>query len=108
MTETTVPPQDPRPTRREVFENKQAEHARRFALREKVARAIADAIAPLAIDAREQQSPVHIQVFGANGLPDIRLTLDGCGVHDANEDEQFHAEDGELSAGVHHDGRSRS
>ena len=87
MTDTTVPIQDPRPRRREIFENKQAEHARRFALREKVAAIIKQEIAPLAIDAREQQSPVHIQVFGANGLPDIRLTLDGCGVRDADEDE---------------------
>jgi hypothetical protein len=87
MTEKTVPTQEPRPTRRETFENKQAEHARRFALREKVAAIIKQEIAPLAIDAREQQSPVHIQVYGANGLPDIRLTLDGCGVRDADEDE---------------------
>ena len=87
MTETTVPTQELRPTRGETFENKQAEHARRFALREKVAAIIKQEIAPLAIDAREQQSPVHIQVFGANGLPDIRLTLDGCGVRDADEDE---------------------
>jgi hypothetical protein len=70
-----------------MFENKQAEHARRFALREKVAAIIKQEIAPLAIDAREQQSPVRIRVFGVNGLPDICLTLDGCGVHDANEDE---------------------
>jgi hypothetical protein len=87
MAETTVPIQESRPTRREVFENRQAEHARRFELREKVAAIIKREIAPLAIDAREQQSPVYIQVLGANGLPDIRLTLDGCGVHDANEDE---------------------
>ena len=87
MTDTTVPTQDPQPTRREVFENTQAEHARRFALREKVAAIIKQEIAPLAIEAREQQSPVHIQVFGANGLPDIRLVLDGCGVRDADEDE---------------------
>ena len=60
MTEATVPTQEPRPTRREIFENKQAEHARRFALREKVAAIIKREIAPLAIDAREQQSPVHI------------------------------------------------
>ena len=87
MTKMTVPTQNPRPSRREVFENKQAEHARRFALREKVAAIIKREIAPLAIDAREQQSGVEILVLGANGLPDIRLTLDGCGVRDADEDE---------------------
>ena len=79
MTKMTVPTQNPRPSRREVFENKQAEHARRFELREKVAATIKQEIAPLAIDAREQQSGVDILVLGANGLPDIRLTLDGCG-----------------------------
>jgi hypothetical protein len=87
MTDTTVPIQDPRPSRREIFENKQAEHARRFELREKVAATIKQEIAPLAIDAREQQSCVDILVLGANGLPDIRLTLDGCGVRDADKDE---------------------
>ena len=87
MTEATVPTQEPRPTRREIFENKQAEHARRFALREKVAAIIKREIAPLAIDAREHQSGVDILVLGANGLPNIRLTLDGCGVRDADEDE---------------------
>jgi hypothetical protein len=85
MAETTVPTQVSPPTRREMFEDKQAEHKRRFELREKVAAIIKQEIAPLAIDARELQSPVHIQVFGANGLPDIRLVLDGCGVHDADE-----------------------
>ena len=79
MTDTTVPIQDPRPRRREIFENKQAEHARRFELREKVAATIKQEIAPLAIDAREHQSGVDILVLGANGLPNIRLTLDGCG-----------------------------
>jgi hypothetical protein len=34
-----------------------------------------------------EQSAVDIQVFGGNGLPDIRRTLDGCGVRDADEDE---------------------
>jgi hypothetical protein len=87
MTETTVPTQDPRPTRRKTFENRQAEHARRFALREKVVAIIKREIGPLAIGARELQSPIHIRVLGANGLPDIRLVLDGCGVHDADEDE---------------------
>ena len=87
MTEATVPTQEPRPTRREIFENKQAEHARRFELREKVAATIKQEIAPLAIDAREHQSGVDILVLGANGLPNIRLTLDGCGVRDADKDE---------------------
>ena len=86
MTETTVPTQNPRPTRREIFENKQAEHARRFELREKVAAIIKQEIAPLAIDARELQSGVDIRVLGANGLPDIRLTLDGCDVRDTNDE----------------------
>jgi hypothetical protein len=75
-----------RPNRREVFNSKQAEEARRFELHEKVATAISDAVAPLAVDAREAQSVVHIQVRGGLGLPDIRLELDGCGVRDADED----------------------
>jgi hypothetical protein len=108
MTEATVLTQDPRPTRRKAFEIRQAEHARRFALRERVAAIIKQEIGPLAIDVREQQSPVHILVLGANGLPHIRLVLDGCGVHDSDEDEQFNVEDAEPPAGVHHDRRSRS
>jgi hypothetical protein len=108
MAATTLPIQEPRPTRREIFENRQAEHARRFELREKVAAIIKQEIGPLAIDAREQQSGVHIRIFGANGLPDIDLVLDGCGVHDAGEDEQFDVEEAELPAGEHDDGRSRS
>jgi hypothetical protein len=65
-------------------------------------------IGPLAIDAREQQSGVRIRIFGANGLPDIDLVLDGCGVHDTCEGEQFHVEETELPAEVDDDGRSRS
>jgi hypothetical protein len=85
MTKTTDPTQDLRLTRREVFESKQAEHKRRFELREKMAAIIKREAAPLAIDARELESSTHIYILGTNGLPDIRLVLDGCGVHDADE-----------------------
>jgi hypothetical protein len=85
MTEETTTG-DRRPNRRKMFANKQAEEARRFEFVEKVATAITDAVAPLAVDAREAQSAVHIQVRGNAGLPDIRLELDGCGVRDADED----------------------
>jgi hypothetical protein len=54
-----------------------------------VVRAIADAIAPLTVDAREAQSTVHIQVRGDVGLPEIHLELDGCGIHDADDRENL-------------------
>ena len=74
--------------RRDRFAQKQAEDARLFELREKVVTAITDALAPLAVDAREAQSAVHIRVRGDIGLPDIRLELDGCGVRDADDEGQ--------------------
>jgi hypothetical protein len=51
---------EPRRDRRDKFAQRQAEEARRFELREKVVMAITDAVAPLAIDAREAQSTVQI------------------------------------------------
>jgi hypothetical protein len=45
-------------------------------------------VAPLAVDAREAESAVHIQVRGGVGLTEIRLELDGCGIHDADQVEQ--------------------
>ena len=89
MVEEMMSIRDPGQDRRDRFTQKQAEDARRFALQEKVARAIADAIAPLAVDAREAQSTVHVQVQGDVGLPEIRLELDGCGIHDADDHESL-------------------
>jgi hypothetical protein len=83
---------DPSQDRRDRFAQKQAEDARLFELREKVATAITNTVAPLAIDAREAQSAVHIQVRGDVTLPDIRLELDGCGVRDADDQEFREAE----------------
>jgi hypothetical protein len=68
-----------------MFVGKQAEDARCFELHEKIATAITDAVAPLSIDAREAQTAVHIEVRGGVGLPDIRLELDGCGIHAAED-----------------------
>ena len=50
--------------------------------------AVTDAAAPLAVEAREQQSTVHIHIHGGPDLPDIRLELDGRRIRDADEDEQ--------------------
>ena len=90
--EETMPTQAPRQSRREKFTKRQTEETLSFQLLEKVATTISDAVAPLAVDAREQQSTVHIQVRGGVGLSEIRLELDGCGIHDADEVEQFEAE----------------
>jgi hypothetical protein len=53
-----------------------------------VAAAVTDAAAPLAVEARDQQSTVHIHIRGGPDLPDIRLELDGRGIRDTDEDEQ--------------------
>jgi hypothetical protein len=84
----TILTQDPHQTRREKFIKKQTAQALAFELLEKVATAVADAAAPLSVEAREQQSSVHIHIRGAAGLPDIRLELDGRGISEADEDEQ--------------------
>jgi hypothetical protein len=84
----TVLTQEPHQSRREKFIKKRTEEALAFELLEKVATAVADAAAPLAVEAREQQSTVHIHIRGAAGLPDIRLELDGRGISEADEDEQ--------------------
>ena len=60
MTQETMQMHEPRRDRRDKFAQRQAEEARRFELREKVVMAITDAVAPLAIDAREAQSTVQI------------------------------------------------
>ena len=49
--------------------------------------AISDAMAPLAIEAQDQEAAVHIEVRRGAGLPDIRLELDGRGVRDVDEDD---------------------
>jgi hypothetical protein len=90
--EETMPTQAPRQSRREKFTKKQTEETLRFELLEKVATTITDAVAPLAVDAREQQSTIHIHVHGGVGLTKIRLELDGCGIHDADDVEQFEGE----------------
>jgi len=87
--EETVPTQSPRQSQREKFTKKQTKEALGFELLERVAAAITDAVALLAVNVREQQSTVHIQVHGGVGLPEIRLELDGCGIRDADEVEQF-------------------
>ena len=79
----TVPTQAPGQGRRQKFTRKQTEEALGFEFLEKVATTISDAVAPLAVEAREGQSAVHIQVR-IGGLPEIRLELDGCGIHDAD------------------------
>ena len=87
MMENDMPSGDLHQNRRQMFSSKQAEDARRFEFFEKVVIAITDAVAPLAIEAREQESAVHIHVRRGAGLPDIRLELDGRGVRGADEDD---------------------
>jgi hypothetical protein len=86
--EETVLTQETHQSRREKFAKKQIAEALAFELLEKVAAAVTDAAAPLAVEARDQQSTVHIHIRGGPDLPDIRLELDGRGIRDADEDEQ--------------------
>jgi hypothetical protein len=86
--EETVLTQETRQSRREKFAKKQTAQALAFELLEKVAAAVTDAAAPLAVEARDQQSTVHIHIRGGPDLPHIRLELDGRGIRDADEDEQ--------------------
>jgi hypothetical protein len=53
-----VPTQESRSSRREKFVKKQTAEALAFELLEKVAMAVTDAVAPLSVEAREQQSTV--------------------------------------------------
>ena len=87
ITEEAVLAPEARQSRGEKFAKKQTAEALAFELLEKVAAAVIDAAAPLAVEAREQQSTVHIQIRGGAGFPDIRLELDGCGVRDVDEDD---------------------
>jgi hypothetical protein len=72
---------------RQMFSRKQAEDACRFGFFEKVVATISDAMVPLAVEARDQEAAVHIEVRGGAGLPEIRLELDGRGVRDVNEND---------------------
>jgi hypothetical protein len=87
-TEETMQTQEPHQSRREKFTKKQTAEALEFELLEKVATTVADATAPLSVEAREQQSTVHIHIRGGVGLADIRLELDGRGIRDADDDDQ--------------------
>ena len=86
ITEEAVLAPEARQSRGEKFAKKQTALA--FELLEKVAAAVTDAAAPLAVEAREQQSTVHIHIHGGPDPPDIRLELDGRRIRDADEDEQ--------------------
>ena len=86
--EETVLTREARQSRREKFAKKQTAEALAFELLEKVAAAVTDAAAPLAVEARDQQSTVHIQIRGGRDLPDIRLELDGRGIRDADDNDQ--------------------
>jgi hypothetical protein len=88
ITEEAVLAPEARQSRGEKFAKKQTAEALAFELLEKVAAAVTDAAAPLAVEAREQQSTVHIHIHGVPDLPDIRLELDGRRIRDADEDEQ--------------------
>jgi hypothetical protein len=88
ITEEAVLAPEARQSRGEKFAKKQTAEALAFELLEKVAAAVTDAAAPLAVEAREQQSTVHIHIHGGPDLPDIRLELDGRRIRDADEDEQ--------------------
>jgi hypothetical protein len=71
---------------------KQGEDARRFEFFEKLVTAISDAVAPLAVEARNEEAAVHIEVRGGAGLSDIRLELDGRGVRDVDEDDDVNGD----------------
>jgi hypothetical protein len=43
---------------------------------------------PLSVEAREQQSTIHIHIRGGAGLTRIRLELNGRGIRDVDEDDQ--------------------
>ena len=87
-TEETMLMQEPHQSRREKFIKKQTAEALAFELLEKVATAVTDAAAPLSVEAREQQSTIHIHIRGGAGLTRIRLELDGRGIRDVDEDDQ--------------------
>ena len=88
ITEEAVLAPEARQSRGEKFAKKQTAQALAFELLEKVAAAVTDAAAPLAVEARDQQSTVHIHIRGGAGLSGIRLELDGRGIRDADEDDQ--------------------
>ena len=92
ITEETVPTKEPHQSRREKFIKKQTEEALAFELLEKVAAVVTDAAAPLSVEAREQQSTVHIHIHGGAGLSGIRLELDGRGIRDADEDDSVNGD----------------
>jgi hypothetical protein len=92
MMENDMPSGGLHQNRRQMFSRKQAEDARRFEFFEKVVATISDAMAPLAIEARDQEAAVHIEVRGGAGLPDIRLELDGRGVRDLDEDDNVNGD----------------
>ena len=64
ITEEAVLAPEARQSRGEKFAKKQTAEALAFELLEKVAAAVTDAAAPLAVEAREQQSTVHIHIHG--------------------------------------------
>ena len=88
ITDEAVLMSEARQSRREEFAKKQTAEVLAVELLEKMAAAVTDAAAPLAVEAREQQSTVHIHIHGGPDLRDIRLELDGRGIRDADEDEQ--------------------
>ncbi len=67
ITEETVPMQAPRQSRREKFTKKQTDEAPGFGLLENGARVITDAVAPLAVEVREQSRPLISGFAEASG-----------------------------------------